>query len=275
MSQSPGRASEPDDPHAAERLDPRAIAESRKDEDSQFPRTLRTAFFEWYDQGDLEKLWEELCSIYCEPLINHYRRHAGSKDSFPTVPKLEPEEIVNQYFMDRVRREDFAEGSWYGKWLGWRQTHADNPARHLRHWIKTDFRLFCRDAAKSGWRRDERERVFADFEAAQIEADAPSIDTIDEFEEQKMELAGIAECAVEQVLGTYPADRRDKVSRLFRAIHVENRRYKDVAQSIGESPANARKIMQRFREAVRDESQRLLGALGYDDDDIMNILERL
>ncbi len=254
-------------------LDPRGVAEGglRQDADTHFPRTQRSLLVRLHEAKDYDHLWTSLLEIYWQPLAKYYHSCAGTS-AFPRLATSEPEEVIHDYFLERVRRADFHEGSLYGKWLAWRQRsdRAASKAIHFRHWIRADLRNWCRDRADAERNRARRERpFFADEELALANvADDRAVDR----QMARDEVEAIVGRAVSGVLRGYPLDRRQAIE----AILSDGRDKNVIAHERGISAALARQWWHRFLDALRPELARVLREVGYDSDqDIRGLLEDL
>lgn len=259
----------PDDsPLPAGRLDPRAIDDSRLSADSVFEPTRREDFWNLFEDNRFDELWNALAEIYAECLTVHYRRWAGRSARFPKLQSEDPESVVADYFLKRVTRRDFKHGgSWYGKWLEWRQSNSTKPARHLRHWIKTDFRNFVREESKR--EKSETEQPLSPLMISNL---AATTSTSEDREDVLRELAKVAKRARTLVAEGYPDERRLICPRLFELVDVQGKKPAEVAQELGVDEVLARQWRHRFKNDVRKQAQSLLGALGYEDSDINQIL---
>ncbi len=244
-------------------LDRRGIDETvlRRDSDAYFPRTERTLFVRLHEARDYDQLWNSLLEIYLRPLLDYYAKSAG-RESFPRLPGDEPEDVVHEYFLQRVRRADFRECSIYGKWLAWRidPRRAHSNAIHFRHWIRTDFRNWCRDRAHAARVRAGHERGFGEGEERAFED--PAVEAAQDREMARGEVDGIMARAVRSVLEGYAPEKRRAIEAVLRRGGEKS----VVASEIGVAAPLLRQWWCRFLAALRIEAKMLLSDLGYRSD---------
>jgi hypothetical protein len=140
--------------------------------DDHWPRTAYTLYSEHLREGGAGEL---LCSrhvmeVYRDSLIAFFLGCAG-KPGFPRPPKRAKDlsdedhavDVVHDYFAKRAEQL-------IPKWVRFREGNTESPARHLRVFIRQDFRNHCRESIRSEQRYSGRARDLAtvEFEAMDL-----------------------------------------------------------------------------------------------------------
>lgn len=195
-----------------------------------FPNTLNTWIGNKMDAGDLGRrdINRHIMEVYGWPLLVYLRGHSGRHLG-------EPEEIIHEFFADRLDREDF--------FTQWQQSGL-----HLRRWLMNALNFYLKEHRR---RLNTREKPASEI--------AEDLKTTNERPEMAMDRA-FAQSIVAEALTRACEQCEGQGLGPHWAIFIQHfyhgRKYEDVAPDFDVDPARAavmaRTASRTFRSVLRD-----------------------
>ncbi|MGE3166930.1 MAG: hypothetical protein AB7O52_18655 [Planctomycetota bacterium] len=237
--------------------------------DTHWPATQYTLYDRHLAAGEQGRDYctTHVMEVYRGSLMRFYQGCAGSA-GFPRLPRREGQvsdedhavDVVHEYFAKRSR-------DLIPKWAEFCRTAPPEHPRHLRGFIKQDFRFHCQEMLRMDLRYHNRARPL-DLEADPVAAEPLPM----QQETTYLALAALVRVAIETVLAEYPTSEHQELRVLIEHRILHQRQYRDFADQLTGSLVRARQQVVRFKRKLVPVLRELIREQG---DSVAELMEDL